>query len=360
MKKNILHFIYDLGRGGAETMMVRVIKALPEYNHIVVTLYPYDRLSKEMTCDVFICLNQQSLFLFPLSAIRLRKIIRRYKVDLVHTHLFWPTVIARIGVPKKIPLVTTIHAFIKTSVEYSNWHIRLLDRVSYNFHRSVIIAVAKGALDEYFSLLRIKPFKAYVLYTFADTDKFILPVSLSAKNEEEWFSVISVGALRFQKNHLFLINAFKKLKHEKIELHIYGEGPLKQSLQQLINEEPGVNVILKGEVSNIHELLPKYDLFVLASSFEGFSLSVLEAMAVKMPLLLSDIASFREQCEGLAVFFKLNDVDDFVQKLHILSTDKAQLKSMGEKGFEKMTADFTLTKHINGLRQIYEDVFRGV
>ena len=172
MKKTILHFIYDLGRGGAETMLVRVLKELPEYNNIVVTLYGDNHFKDELECTQYICLEQRSLFHFPSSAFKLRRIIKQYKVDIVHTHLFWPTLIARMGVPKNVPLITTIHAFIATSVEYKNRHIRLLDKISYRFRRSVIIGVAKGATEEYFSFLNIRPYKAYSLYTFVDTKHF--------------------------------------------------------------------------------------------------------------------------------------------------------------------------------------------
>jgi Glycosyltransferase Family 4 len=164
MKKTILHFIYDLGRGGAETMLVRVLKDLAEYNNIVVTLYPDNHFQGELVCASHICLDQKSLFHFPVSAFKLRKIIKKHNVDIVHTHLFWPTLIARMGVPKNVPLITTIHAFIATSVEYKHWYIRLLDKTSYRLRRSIIIGVAQGATKEYFSYLHIEPYRSYSLY----------------------------------------------------------------------------------------------------------------------------------------------------------------------------------------------------
>ncbi len=359
MKKTILHFIYDLGRGGAETMMVRVIKELAEYDHIVVTLYPYNRLADELQCKKFICLNQRSLLFFPFTAITLRKLVKRYNVDIVHTHLFWPTVIARLGTPKKNPLITTIHSFIATSVEYKNWYIRCLDRWSYRFRKSVIIAVAKGAMQEYFSFLKLKPYKAHALYTFVDINHFKLPVNIPPRTADK-FSIVCVGALRLQKNHSYLIEAFKKLKNENIELDIYGVGPLQEQLQKAIDNEPGIKLVLKGEVSNISELLPQYDLYVMSSSFEGFSLSVLEAMAMKMPLLLSDISSFKEQCDDIAIYFDLHDVNDFIQKLHLLMADKAQLNNMGSAGYQKAVDHYTLPKHIAGLRKIYTDALNDI
>lgn len=352
MKKKIVHFIFNLGRGGAETMLVRVIRELNEYENVVVTLFPMNHFGDELKCDKLICLNLSSLFSLPFTVFKFRKVIKTEKPDIVHTHLFWPTIIARLAVPKKIKLITTIHAFIASSVEYKHRYIRYLDNLTNRFRKTIIIAVAKGALQEYISFLKVKPYKAYALYTFVDTDRFDI-TKAKPKDPSAVFRVLSIGALRTQKNYLFLIQAFAQLKNEAIELHIYGTGDLQQQLQQQI-DATGAGVILKGEVKHVEELIPQYDLYVMSSGYEGFSLSVLEAMAMQMPLLLSDIPSFKEQCDGIAEFFSLEDVNDLVKKLSSLSKRSGdELKTMGEKARQKAINNFTLQQHLQGLREIY-------
>jgi len=355
-KKKLIHFIFNLGRGGAETMLVRVIRELNEYENIVVTLFPVDHFGEELKCDKLICLNLRSLFGLPFSVFTFRKLLKRERPDAVHTHLFWPTVIARFAVPKKIPLITTIHAFIATSVEYKHWYIRFLDKVSYRYRKSVIIVVAKGAMKEYFSFLKLKPWKAYVLYTFVDVNRFNSSIA-AIKESSPVFRAISVGALRTQKNYRYLVGAFAQIKDLPVELHIYGTGNLLNELQQQINET-GARVVLKGEVKGIEKIIPQYDLYVMPSTFEGFSLSVLEAMAMGMPLLLSDIASFREQCDGIAEFFSLGDQQDFIEKLKkIMASDPAALNAMGERAKNKAVSQYTLEHHMQGLRKIYAEAF---
>ena len=357
MKKTILHFIYDLGRGGAETMLVRVVNELPEYNNVIVTVRDYNHLGNELKNATYICLKQKWVFLFPLNAFRLRKIIKQHKVDLVHTHLFWPTFIARLGVPKKIPLITTIHAFIATSVEYKKWIIRFLDSNSFRLRRSVIIGVADGATREYFSFLGLRAYKAYSLYTFVDLNKFNT-THVAAKKGLEPFRVISIGALRLQKNHQYLVEAFKLIKDDNIELDIYGQGPLQQELQHSI-DAASAKVTLKGQMENIEAILPLYDLCVMSSTFEGFSLGVLETMAAKVPLLLSDIVSFREQCEQTAVYFSLQDVNDFVAKLRSLVADEKLRLQLSEEAYKRVTGNFTLEHHMGKLREIYIDTLNN-
>ena len=118
----------------------------------------------------------------------------------------------------------------------------------------------------------------------------------------------------------------------------------------------GAKVVLKGEVNNIQQIIPQYDLFVMASTFEGFSLSVLEAMAMRMPLLLSDNPSFREQCEDNAWYFSLSDAKELADQIVLLSTiDKAVLYDKAEAGRQRAVINFTLPQHIAGLRNIYKD-----
>ena len=354
MQKKIVHFIFNLSRGGAETMMVRVIKELPEYDHVVVTLFPGNNFGEELQCKKWICLNINSLFALPLAFFKFRKLVKVEKPDLVHTHLFWPTLVARFSVPKKIPLITTIHAFIATSGEYKHWYIRFLDKLTYKFRKSIIIVVAKGALDEYFSFLHLKPYKAYALYTFVDVERFNVDRIAVEKNNTA-FKLLSVGALRLQKNYPYIINAMALIKDKNIELDIYGTGNLQDELQLQINAT-GAKVFLKGEVKNIEAIIPQYDLFVMSSTYEGFSLGILEAMAMRMPLLLSDIVSFKEQCENNAWYFSLTDLQDAALQIVALSNaDKNVLLEKAEAGRQRAINNFTLSHHISGLRKIYDE-----
>jgi len=76
MKKTILHIIDNLGRGGAETMLVTVAKQLKDYNNIIVTLHPENEFGSDVKCDQLICLNLSSNYFIPAAAIKLRKIIK--------------------------------------------------------------------------------------------------------------------------------------------------------------------------------------------------------------------------------------------------------------------------------------------
>jgi len=358
MKKTILHIINNLSRGGAERMLVTVVAELKEYNNIIVTLDDANSFKEELQCDKYICLNTPSGLDSFSAATKLRRIIKEYKPDIVHSHLFWPTFIARMATPKKIPLISTIHSSVGTSIEYEKKHVRWIDKISYHFRKSIIIAVAKGALTEYFSFLKLKPYKAYSLYTFVDTRIFNDINTLPGQHSNN-FMLIAVGALKEPKNYPYLVDAFKHLKNEKFELHIYGDGILKKEIEKSLQENNITNIVLKGMEKNVNQVIQQYDLFVMASKFEGFSLAVLESMALQMTMLLSDIPSFREQCGDTAEYFSLTDENQFVEKLKNLSSDKLRLKELGSIARQRVLANFTLEHHMKGLRNIYQETLNG-
>lgn len=343
-----------MGRGGAEVMLVKVLKELKEYHNIVVTLNPQNHFGDELRCDEYHCLNMGSFVKFPIAVFRLRRLIKRRKIDLVHTHLFSATLVARMATPAKIPLITTIHTNVSTN-DYRIWYLQLLEKISYKMHKSVIVGVSTGVLDQYFSFFDHKPYKTHQLYTFVDlADAAAPPPGEPAVTNKDNFTLVAIGALRYPKNQQYLIRAFERLRNENFELHIYGIGAMQTEIEKLV-KETGVNVVLKGEVKNASRLLPQYDLYVMPSEFEGFSLSVLEAMAMQIPMLLSDIPSFREQCADTAVYFDLNDTGDFINKLKKLAADKALRFSLADAAKKRVMNNFTLEHHMKGLRKIYSE-----
>lgn len=353
-KKTILHIIDYMGRGGAEVMLVKVLKELTEYNNIVVTLNPQNHFGKEFTCDEYYCLNMGSFAKFPIAVMKLRRFINKHKIDIVHTHLFSATLVARLATPGRIPLITTIHTNVSTR-DYKKWYLQVLEKISYRKHKSIIVGVSTGVMEQYFRFFDHKPCKKYLLYTFVDINEINKnPAEEDINSGGEMFTLIAIGALRYPKNQQYLIRAFEQLKNEKFELHIYGTGVMQNELKQLV-AETGANVILKGEVKNASSQLPLYDLYVMSSEYEGFSLSVLEAMAIEIPMLLSDIPSFGEQCADTAVYFNLDNISDFITKLKQLAADESLRKNIAAAAKQRVINNFTLQHHMLGLRKIYAE-----
>lgn len=107
---------------------------------------------------------------------------------------------------------------------------------------------------------------------------------------QDAFVLGTVGRMSYQKNQAFLIDTFAKVyeRHNNVRLLIVGDGELRQELEQQI-ERLGLkdHVLLPGWQSRVEDYLQAMDLFLLPSRFEGFPISLIEAIAAGLPCLVS-------------------------------------------------------------------------
>lgn len=350
MKPKIIHFICDLGRGGAENILVQSLASLKDFDNYIVTLSDRNDFGNEINSERIISLNAAGIWRIPLAVFKLRKLIRLLNPSLVHSQLTFTNIIARYGTPKKIPLITTIQNSVKHNIEFKKWFIKWLEKKSLAFRPSLLIFVANSVKQDYYSFLNIKHHQHFILYNFVDTKRFFKKPGYRKPNKV--CKIISVGSLSYQKNFEFLITAFLKANISHTELHIYGAGPMKQKIEQLINSHKD-KVRLMGVRKNIEEVINDYDLYVSASLYEGLSLSVLEAMATGIPLLLTDIPSYREQCEDVAYYYKLNNETDFITQLQFVLSNLTALESNSQKGINRVEQLFKYENYIQELKRIY-------
>lgn len=103
--------------------------------------------------------------------------------------------------------------------------------------------------------------------------------------------IVCTARLAPEKNQKLLINAFNKIKNKypDYSLEIYGEGPEKENLQNLINTlSLNSRVKLMGRQKNIIDCIKSAAVFVLPSNSEGMSNALLEAMALGIPCIATD------------------------------------------------------------------------
>lgn len=104
--------------------------------------------------------------------------------------------------------------------------------------------------------------------------------------------ILSVGRLSDEKDFTTLIKAFAKCERMNYSLNIYGEGPLHADLSLLINDLGLVDcVFLRGHTNNIYNELLHADIFVLPSKHEGMPNALLEAMALGIACIATDVPS---------------------------------------------------------------------
>lgn len=124
---------------------------------------------------------------------------------------------------------------------------------------------------------------------------------LTLKRLPQVFRLVTVGRFCYQKNQLFICEVAKMLKHRNyhFEWLLVGDDTYEygQDMHRRC-EELDVEDVVKfvGQHQNPHPIVKSADLAVIPSNFEGWGLTVTEAVAIDVPVLVSDIPVFHEQC----------------------------------------------------------------
>jgi len=108
---------------------------------------------------------------------------------------------------------------------------------------------------------------------------------------------VTMGRLSTEKNHVNLIKAFKEVVKTNSSIHLYiiGDGPLKDDLEQLIQQLNLQDIItLTGNLANPFFLMNRCDCFILPSFHEGQPLVILEARMLGLPIIVSNFSSVKD------------------------------------------------------------------
>ena len=162
--------------------------------------------------------------------------------------------------------------------------------------------------------------------------------------------IVCTARLSEEKNQQLLINAFASIKdkYKDYRLEIYGEGPERDNLQNLI-DKLNVNdrVKLMGRHKNIIEKIQDASIFVLPSNSEGMPNALLEAVALGIPSIATDCP-----IGGSAIIIKnnengilipMNDKEALISAIEKIINDSKFAKKISENG-TKIVDDFETTK----------------
>ncbi len=159
------------------------------------------------------------------------------------------------------------------------------------------------------------------------------------------FIIGSIGRLDYAKNYEFLIKNFSKIvkiKENSIVI-IIGEGPEKNKLTKLIKKLKLENkIFFIGQETNASQYLKIFDCFILPSIYEGFSITLLEALQAGLPILASDVGG-NSEIIGKDNVFSLKNKNDFIKKF------KNIIKNNKQKTYKKTNLfkiDNTIKKYL--------------
>ena len=302
----VLHIITNLGQGGAEAVLYRLIEATHQkINHRVVSLQGagvYGPRLRRIGVNVETLDMPRNKLKFS-GLWRLRKIIRDCSPDIVHTRLYHADLVGGVtallsGAP---PVIWTIHSSDLGTL-HKSWKTRFVRRICAilsHWIPSVIVADAKNTKKVNVSLgYSSKNFivinNGIALSTFHPDPRARQNLRNELNIQENQILLGFVARWDPLKDHSNLLQALsivKRSNHKFVCILVGNEiTPQNSSLMQLVHgNNLNEHVILLGPQNDIPAIMNALDLHILSSFSESLPLSVIEAMACGTPCVVTDV-----------------------------------------------------------------------
>ncbi len=290
----VLHVITGLDAGGAELQLAMILRHT-RHESDVVTLYNPGPVAEQIEAQGTIVRNigMRSNTELP-ALLRLRKLIKDGRYDVVHTHLYRTQIYARpaarlAGTPV---VLTTEHSIGETHIERRKMTrgVRVLYLTSELFSDATIAVsdIVKDRLVKW----GVRPGKITVVPNGVDTDGLGFDAAARDRVREQFgispdtYVIGALGRLDPNKRVDLIMEAAAPMLGERCKILVIGRGE-DQARLEAAAERIGVteHVIFGGYQKDTTAMFAAFDLYVAASLQETFGLSVLEALASGLPVL---------------------------------------------------------------------------
>lgn len=334
MNDKILLVGHTMDRGGASHVLSILANRLAENGWEVELAFLRIRNAYDISAKVkltALCQPDEGIG-FCKAYKKLRNLYKNTKADIIISFLLpinCITLLTTIGLKKKI-----IISERNDPKEANSYWQFLMSKILYPFADYCVFQTKR--IQSYYSKKCIE--KSKIILNPLDTTSF------PQKNNYEQKSFVAVGKLWPQKNHLLLIDAFKKCSNDYV-LRIYGEGPLRDKLTSRIKElELSDRVFLMGNQPDIINKIIDEGVFVLTSDYEGLSNALMEAMCVGMPCISTKCAGadeiIKDGTNGLLV--EVGNKQQLTEAMDLLAKDSVIRKRVGSEALkfrEKCSSD---------------------
>ncbi|MBH11288.1 MAG: hypothetical protein CMG74_13230 [Candidatus Marinimicrobia bacterium] len=203
--------------------------------------------------------------------------------------------------------------------------------------------------------------KLYIIHNGVEAKMFDVNVI-----RDGHFRLLFIGRLHKQKGLKFLIEAMEKVVsiNNKIELIIVGDGEEKTKLLSKVNSlnlDNNIKFIGEKKYQELPKIYSSSDLFILPSIFEGQPLSLLEAWASKLPVLVTDCGENNKMVidnyNGWIV--PISDYNALAEKIiFAMKMKKEELKKIGLNGYNNVIENHNWNNKINEVYKVYNSLIK--
>ncbi len=367
----ILLLLDTLAVGGAETSTLAIVRELvPSHDITVATLYGAGGLEEKFTATgaKVIVHNLNEKYGFFRGRRYLRRLIQASAPDVVHAALFRSEIIARLALwGSKIPLV---NSFVNDS--YSRYHFGLKSSVIGKLKLRGIQGIdflTKGMVDHFTAIthstkqqnirdLGVPDGKVTVIYR----GRSINSHTARAGDEpaSDGLTFLTTSRLIWRKGYRESLYAIAHLPSDRrVTYLIAGDGVDAEGIRNYAMQLPNSERFqFLGEVADVATLYPQADYFIMPSHYEGLGGALIEAMLAKLPIVASDIPVFREVTGGNALFFRVTDEKDLLDRLSQLK-DLPDYADMIHQAHSVATERYDIRQVARATLSLYQRVIQN-
>ena len=313
----ICYVIGSLEIGGAEKQLLKLVENIDKRRFLpVVIALRGGALKKEFEKVVKLIVIGKRWKIDPFFLFRLISVIKKEQPYILHTFMFTSNTWGRIaGIIARIPVIIASERCVDI---WKRWYHKLIDKILLMFTHKVI-GNSNAVKKFYQETEGIPERKILVIYNGVDLEEFQKIETGKIEIEKKGGIVGTGGRFTEQKGLINLLMAIPEvLKMLPDTKFIFvGDGPLRKSFEDFVkNHNISDSVIFTGYRKDILFIFSLCDMIVVPSLFEGMSNIVLEAMALKKPVIGTDIPEIAELIEdgknGFLV--PLKDIKDKIAK----------------------------------------------
>jgi glycosyltransferase involved in cell wall biosynthesis len=369
-KTRIVQVIPSLRVGGAERMLLHLVKHLDRLRHEVVVVSLYGTVHSDIERELA-SLGIQVVYLGKKPGLecrmwwRLDNALRRLRPDVVHTHL----PVLHYAIPSAVGwlrgrVVHTVHTV--AGQDSAGMPGRVAHWLAF---RSGVapVAICEFVAETIVRVYGVRP--RAVIPNGVPVRTFMAAAPTRARSRAMLgirggeIVYATVARLAPPKDIRTLLAAFARLsKRGNVVLLLAGDGPLRTELVEEARARGlGRSVRFLGARSDVPEILAASDVFVLSSSWEGSPLSVMEAMAAGRPAVATSVGGVPELVEHgeTGVLVPPSDVTALERAMSELAVD-AELRGRLGRNAQRVAAErFDVSTMSARYARLYEEILGG-
>tara|TARA_Y100000052_G_scaffold5872_1_gene5565 strand:- start:4332 stop:5435 length:1104 start_codon:yes stop_codon:yes gene_type:complete len=353
----IVHITFDMRIGGTEMVIRNIIEGMQNSSFemsVFCIESPLGPWGNELQHKGIPITNAQRSPGFDISLIKqIRRYVRENNIDIVHCHQYTPWVYGALATCfTKTKVIFTEHG--RFYPDSTSWKRKLVNPllVSLTDKITSISNATKQALTEFESIPASKIQTIYNgIHPLKCDHQNVLTLrdTLGIPRENKILGTIA----RFDpiKNHQMMLEAFSVVlvSHPNTTLIMVGDGEERGNIEKLIRElNIGNNIILTGYQSSPTHFLALMDIFLLSSLSEGTSMTLLEAMSLSKPCVVTDAGGNAEIVLNgeTGVVTPNDDANSFAQGINdLLSNGYSTLSLNAKRRFEAYFSEQIMNTH---------------